>query len=543
MTEIDYEKKKKILKKYSRFIVHMRKEISDKRFGLVLGAGVSKDLGFPVWEELVRRISSHQDIDAKDLIKEDNKNISISQLLYQKYKSKMKSRANEEESKYNRLEMKIRAGWHEIVHDALYKDVPENINELQKNSVYIQSFIDIIKESPITINYNFDDSLERLLAALRTPAEVSKSRGYKATWSANMRVDHETRIIYHPNGYLPLKIDENPSPQIIFLQDSFEDQLISSITGHYAFLVNHLAQTTCLLVGLSLEDPTLKNILRQNAIRNPGHYNYYIKYMDSTREDDNDYYKTISDLNFDVYNLITLFLNRQEIQALGVLLRMEPNDFMHIAEDIGEKTVFKFFITGSVAVGKTTVVSQFQSLKTYDEWLEPRPPGMETDPSKIDHSDIIKIDNWVADQVASKNLILLDKKEGIYIIDRTPLDAFAFTPREQWNEKACLLKSKISPGEFSRKLCPGHIIFLEGDPEVMAVRAVITHKRTNAKSLNEQQERLNEVYSEREGISRIDTKEKSVWQVTKEIAHIIFNKPYKEAPMQEMMDVFQMGVN
>lgn len=544
MKEIGEDIRNQVLERYCREIVHMRQELENNRLGLILGAGISTDFGFPGWPDLIKRIAEHPQIGAQKMIKKPISHTSISQLLFQQYKLNKMKNVEEEDLAYKRIEMKIKAGWNRIVRDALYKEVPDNIEALIKRDEILWAYIDVIKRIRITVNYNFDDSLERMLAASRTDEEKKRIRGYKAIWSSTIQVTPDSRVIYHPNGYLPRRLNENSSEQLVFLEDSFADQLIDSMSGHHAFLMNHLSQTTCLLMGLSLNDPTLKHLLRQNAIRYPGHYHYYIAYLGSGVTNDSMYEQSVSGSNFEVYNLITLFLSKEEIAALGLLLSMDPNEFRHLVEEKGKRNIYRYFITGPVSVGKSTMLSHFQSLKSHDEWLEPLPPGMEKDPSKVeDKEDIKKIDDWIAKQIGLKNVDLLDNQTGLHIIDRAPLDAFAFTPAEKWVDKARLIKKEIRPGKSKRELCPGHIIFMTGDPQVMASRAIMRHKDTDGEHLTVQQEMLKQVYGGgKTGVTTVDTRDKTIWQVAKEIAHIIYCNDYTEANMQEWLNQIEEGL-
>lgn len=544
MKEISENIRNQVLQKYCRAIVHMRQELDNKRLGLILGAGISTDLGFPDWPDLIKRIAKHPEIKANYMDKKSNRHASNSQLIFQQYRSNQLKKVEKEDLAYNRIEMKINAGWKRIVRDALYQKVPVDIEDLKGRDETLWAYINVIRRTRITVNYNFDDSLERMLAASRTVEEIKKTRGYKTIWSSTIQLTPDSRVIYHPNGYLPRQLNENSSEQIVFLEDSFADQLIDSMSGHHAFLMNHLSQTTCLLMGLSLNDSTLKHLLRQNAIRHPGHYHYYIAYLESGVANDPMYEQSVSDSNFEVYNLITLFLSKEEIAALGLLLSMDPNEFRHLVEEKGGIDIYRYFITGSVSVGKSTMLSHFQSLKTHDEWLEPLPPGMEKDPAKVEDKDDIKqIDDWIAKQIGLKNVELLDNPTGLHIIDRAPLDAFAFTPVEEWVDKAQLIKKEIRPGKSTRELCPGHIIFMIGDAEVMASRAIMRHKDTDAKSLKKQQVMLEQVYGGgKTGVTIVDTRDKTIWQVAKRIARIIHCDVYTEANMQEWLNKIEGGL-
>ena len=67
------------------------------------------------------------------------------------------------------------------------------------------------------------------------------------------------------------------------------------------------------------------------------------------------------------------------------------------------------------------------------------------------------------------------------------------------------------------------------------------HKETDGPALEKQQNLLKKVYLNREGVSVVDTRDKSVKQVVKEVARIIFNKEYVEAPMHIWLDKIQKG--
>ncbi|GAH36776.1 unnamed protein product, partial [marine sediment metagenome] len=136
----------------------------------------------------------------------------------------------------------------------------------------------------------------------------------------------------------------------------------------------------CLFIGLSLKDSTLKHLLRKNAILHPGHIHYYVHFMEDDAVLDEKHRIAIRDANFEVYNLVTLFLDRKGIAALGQLLTSTEDDIGLLADEVGVSTSYRFFLTGSVAVGKSTSVSHFRSLLTHDEWLERKAAGMNIDP-------------------------------------------------------------------------------------------------------------------------------------------------------------------
>jgi hypothetical protein len=76
-------------------------------------------------------------------------------------------------------EQEIRTEWMKIIHGALYDRVFPNTREKRiRQHRYIPAFLDIIKKAPMTVNYNFDDTLEKLLMFSRNEEEKVTTRGY-----------------------------------------------------------------------------------------------------------------------------------------------------------------------------------------------------------------------------------------------------------------------------------------------------------------------------------------------------------------------------
>lgn len=534
---------KKVLSKYSKYVIHMRQQYysQPQHMGFVLGAGVSMGLGFPGWGELVNRISNSDEMqEFKFDFSAERDVISASQKLYQLYKAKKLQECSECDKEYNRIEMIVRANWQRIVHKALYADICNNVEEMVHENHYLWDFIEVFKKLPMVVNYNFDDTIQRMLASRRTDEEKDRTRGYTTVWNSNIYMYPQKSVVYHPNGFLPFSLSEHPSEKLVFLEDSFADQLIESVNGNYTALTSYFTNNTCLLIGLSLSDPTLKHILRNNSINYPGNYHYYVHYVRENEVVENE--KAIIDANFDVYNLITMFMSDSDLKALGRLIRMSDEDFESLLEELGLVSSYKYMIIGSVAVGKSTALSHFRSLYVHDEWLEHMPKEMTKDPSKVDENNINLIDKWVAEQWGKKNYRLLRSREGINLIDRGPLDAFVFTPRGEWKNKAELTRLGISPGKANRELCPTKVIHLVGDPETMASRAIASHRDTNAEKLKRQQLLLEYVYQfEDGGTTRIDTRNKGKTQVAKEIARCIFLEDYQEAPLDRRLLEIELG--
>jgi hypothetical protein len=521
---------KTVLKTFNRAVAHLREQFGRAQLGLVFGAGIGDPFGFPRWEDLLSRIAASPEVQGEETLRTEKNPTAQAQQLYQRFKLKVLTQRSEEKDCDLLVEMRLRARWREVVHRCLYEGVPETMDEIISRDEYLISFLDVIRRSPLTVTYNFDDLLERLLARTRTDRDT---RGFTTIWSGNAQLTAKPGgVVYHPNGFLPLKLQEKPSDDLVFLENSFADQLIDSIAGYYSSLSAHMAQTTCLFIGLSMGDPTLKHLLRQTAKAFPGHCHYRVAYTPPEKVNP-EHQKLESIASFDVYNLITLHLSSIEHKALAKLLLSHKDEFKMVAEEVGARSCFRYMVTGAVGVGKSCLVNHLRSLLTQDEWTEERAPGMEKAPELLTPKETRMIDEWVAEQIATKNLHLMNADTGLHLTDRAPLDAFAFTPKAEWKSKAKLIKSRVSLGKAKgRKLVGAHIILLIGDPEVMAARAISLHKVTDAERLRRQQLLLRKIYEPLgNGVTVVDTANKSIPQVVKECAEIIFFKEYYEADL------------
>ena len=532
-----------LIQKYPRAITHMREQKKLGRFGLVFGAGLSEDFGFPSWKKLVKRIAADKQVEGELILSKAAAKTSVSQLLFQNYRAKVLQSLDADFDQYDRLYSRIQSGWHKIIHDALYKNVPSELSKLKARDKYLHEYLDIIKRTKLTVNYNFDDTIQTLLSEHHTKKEGVEERGFRTIWSADIQLYPQNGVIYHPNGFLPRNFGERPSDDLIFLEGAFGDQLLESVSGHYMALSYHFSQNTCLFIGLSLEDPTLKHLLRRNAILHPGHVHYYIHFLDDGNSLNEEHSRAIRDANFEVYNLVTLFLDRKGIAMLGRLLQMDDKEVELIADELGVPAVYKFFLTGSVSVGKSTAISHFRSLRTHDEWLDKRAPGMEIDPSKVEEMSVIEhIDKWVAEQWRVKNFMLSNEKHGVHIIDRCPLDALAFTPEDKWIDKATLTRNTITPDQSKMPLCKGKVILMIGDPKVLSVRAMKLQKDVPSESLDYRQKMFRIIYNHSiPGIVELNTCNKSIQRVAKGICHIIHIDDYEECDLQNCLKLIESG--
>lgn len=510
----------------ARAVVHLRAQNRRKRLGLIFGSGASKDLDFPDWAELIQRIAEHQSVQAKEILAqlqtaESQKSRSLATLthmMFDYFRAKQLKGAGPDQSVSLLTEQRIKSDWLHIIHGELYRDVqPSARKEKISTHPYLEAFLDIIKKSPLTINFNFDDTIEKMLMFARSKEEQAVTRGYETIDKPNAQFQKTEGVIYHPNGFLPSRFDDGASVDLVFDSDGFQDQLISAATGRYVHLSNHLFGNTCLLIGLSLDDTTLQSMLRQNAVTNPGHVHYFVHYMPTDQQLTQDARTAIFTANFTSYNLYTLFLNSSGIRHLAELIRMPDAEFDRFPADIRKQV---YYVVGSIGAGKSTATSNFRNLLTYDEWVDERLPELARPQTESD--DATNIDVWIAEQFRKKNYALDKCPEGIHLVDRCPLDPLTFPGKRQ--EKAQNLLATITD-DGDRKIAKGHLIMLECNLEELKYRLSLKHKYWTDDDLQGLLTKIEDVYK---GVPKttVCTRGRNVDEVAREIARIIFLAKY-----------------
>jgi len=520
-----------LLANHTRSIVHMRRQLEGERFGLCFGAGISTGFGFPAWGGLVDRIAADSEVNGTSLADARISPTSLTQILFQHFRAQWLQENGTNDESTGTIERKMQRAWLEIFHRCLYQDIPEDDQELKH--AYLGEYLEVVRRSPMTVNYNFDDSIERMLSA--SPKKEEHSRGYETVWKPSTQFRLRKGIIYHPNGFLPYRMVEGFSSQLVFSEDAFADQLIDSMAGHYASLLSHLTKYTCLLLGLSLDDATLKHLLRQNALMNPGHYHYHVAFV----KDDEEFPSTekqlaIIDANFEVYNLITLFLRTSDIRALGRLLTADREQLEDAADRGGFRLSSCYYLSGAVGTGKTTTVGFFNSLVTFDEWADPKPSLLQRPHTDLNDSEKLEVDAWIAAQVRKKNRSLSEDGPGIQVVDRCPLDPLAFTPKPEWIQKAQSLKNAVQPGLSKQLLRSGHVILLYGDEREMLARTRDRHKSATLEYIKAQQRVIRHIY-DLPAATVVNVIGLSMRDVVKRVARIIHLEPYTEAPLHERL--------
>jgi len=463
-----------LLRQNNKAIVHLRQQFKNKNIGLVFGAGASMNLGFPSWENLIEGIANNDMVDGKILyesIKSSVPQSSITDILFQHFKiNRIKVLEEEGEDEYF-IKKRLLSDWRGVIYSSLYSDALNERKEKIQDHPYLNDFIPIIKDSEITINYNFDDTLEFILSEY--PQADMKKR-YQVLWESHSQYKLDSPVIYHPNGFLPEDENSQQSEELIFSNESFSDQLLDSMSGKSNMILNQFTKKTCILVGLSLEDATLKHLLRQSAVLSAGNYHYYIRYTNEglSKEEKN----AIFNSNFTTYNLVTLFFNDSEISKFAKLITQEAKEFQSNAKESKIPVKFINYFVGSVAVGKSSILSHFGSFHILEEWIDKRPSELVKPFSELTTEEEEQVEEWINGQFHKKNKWLNEQEEGFFLIDRSPLDPVSFTKdTDEEKERAKSMLTAIC-NKMEGMVAPGHVIFLESDEKEQKGRLLSKRK-------------------------------------------------------------------
>lgn len=519
-----------LMVRHQHALCHLRERKRSERIALFLGAGISKPIGFPTWSELIDRIERQPEFSGYTKVAEGNNLAFRTQALIQHLQRQESHHAGTIDAAAERV---AKHKWISVVHRCLYEGAA--IESEMGQHPYLGSFLSVIKDSPLTINYNFDDSVERMLAnAFATEQSQKNERVYETVWDPSTQYQKSKGVIYHPNGFLPKKLIDGYSDNIVFAEGEFADQLIQSMHGHYSTLVSHLSRYTSLLMGLSLDDPTLKHLLRQNTHLNPGHVHYWLKCCSSLP--DKATMLEEKQVNYEVYGVITLHLTSDEFASFGKLLACNDDEYAEAADRLGVKTKRIYYVTGAVGAGKSSAVQKMKSLCWIGEWIDPKPEVLAKPHVELTTQERADVDSWVSKQFRKKDFKINGIRSGLIICDRSPLDPLAFTAPETRRARARGHLDEMAPQASTRRLTKGHVIFLSATGGELLSRSKHRHIDATDSYLESQQRTLRDIYKlSNKAVTEVSTCGRSLSQVVRNVARVIHLGEYEEFDIHERL--------
>ncbi|MGE3279558.1 MAG: SIR2 family protein [Alphaproteobacteria bacterium] len=462
------------------WISHLWQRLHEhRRLGLILGAGVSLGAKCPLWVELVKRLGRRAAKGKGAALRAHRKaglpETYLTQILYSLHSGHIAERSAVAP---DLLRFHIDASWMNIVHQELYRDNADlSFEELLRIHPYLRDLGELVCNAGFTVNFNFDDIVDE--AAIRHAESVPRSARRELElpeiiWRPKVETRRNAPVIYHINGLLPREIRRKRSETLVFTEEAFADVLISPQTLDAEFTMSKFGNTTFLILGTSLTDNSLKNMLRAGIRRNAANYHYIVYWEDLAAKRSDDERKQIFDVNFEVYNLISIFLDTQGIGELIKLLNLESAEFVRAFARYGvagDKIRRRYYLVGAVASGKSTNLEALRSFTTYEEWSKLPPAVMYQDHNTLSAEEREEVNEWIYDQLRDKNAKMRRLDPGIAVMDRAFFDLFAFSRTATENlEKAEDISQKVIDLEGRTGLEPGHILFLDANSTAFAQR-------------------------------------------------------------------------
>lgn len=211
-----------------------------RSFVLFLGAGVSRGLGLPNWQELVQKCCVLAGID----------------FHADKKLPALMDRAFDAEASAGRSPS-------QLVRRALYETLPSSGAQLPVDRLQNPLLLSLgalvmsaaRRSNAEVVTWNFDNILESYLVAHGFSVQVLTSDAF------DLRGDVDVHV-YHPHGYLPYGAT-NDSDDLVLSRDQFLDRMSENTDRPWSSLViSRLHVKTMIAVGLSFEDENLLRLMR-----------------------------------------------------------------------------------------------------------------------------------------------------------------------------------------------------------------------------------------------------------------------------------------
>lgn len=227
--------------------------LTEERFTLFLGAGVSMSADLPSWWKLLKDMidtckqKEFKDGDIEKLTKVCyNSSIVMGRFV----RMMMEKKSNDED-------------YYQCLHDALYGGISAYRSPLIDeicNLVYSKK-----SQAQSIITYNFDDVMERAL----------RERGIENYSVFGQNQPQQLFPIYHVHGFIPYANNDDIKSVPVLSEEEYHRVYASSYNWSNVEHLHALSRTTCIFIGLSMTDPNLRRLLDiaiQNSENDPRHF-------------------------------------------------------------------------------------------------------------------------------------------------------------------------------------------------------------------------------------------------------------------------------
>lgn len=247
----------------------LNKAYNNKKLTLVLGAGVSVGCGLPNWNKLLGKLRKNIHFGNED---HTNQALVVDKIFFKLFNKKELILARNLHRCFN-FEPQIDQSilFEKFVRCALYQGTKFKETKLLKELVRLSSFYKGEKFLDSVITYNYDDVLEYFLKKndSKTP--------FESICFNQERQNNESLPIYHVHGFLPRNGNLTDRNKIVLSEEAYHYLYDNASAETNHIQSEKLKNNTCLLIGLSLNDPNLRRLLDATKKNRESHHIIMIK--------------------------------------------------------------------------------------------------------------------------------------------------------------------------------------------------------------------------------------------------------------------------
>jgi len=290
--------------KRDEYISRLKQSYKNDGLVLFLGSGVSEDAGIPVWNDLVydlflalirdklgNRIEFNESEEnfIIEKLKEFNGSSPLLQVRY--------------------IQTGLGDSFDKIISKYLYKNYERNT---KSNLLKAISRLCVARKIRSIVTYNFDDLLEEILCETGLP--------FKPIYRDMDLPSQNDLAINHVHGFLPensANYEGLAESLLVFSEEGYHSLIIDPYSWSNIIQLNLLRENTCLMIGLSMNDPNLRRLLAISAkrIEEPRHYAILMRQEFLITKD----VKTeLKDESIQVFANVNQELQEKTFQQLGI---------------------------------------------------------------------------------------------------------------------------------------------------------------------------------------------------------------------------------
>jgi hypothetical protein len=282
------------------------REYKEGALSLFLGSGVSRAAKLPDWKELLGRLT-------RFVVKKRAAGGTLEKVDAETASNILITLCGNDQPIITAgiLEEALAEDYPSALRQALYPIGSSFQSELLDEITEICSNHDGLGCGRSVITFNFDDLLEERLRAKGTKYEVYSGKGRRPLLQKAVR-------IFHVHGCLPRQSGDEDRVDVVLSERGYHDLYADAYAFANLEQLEHLRNTTCLMIGCSITDPNQRRLLAA-ARKTPGEARMHFAFLERIQEipnslELNSERRELIDPVLDIYHAIT----QQSLLKLGV---------------------------------------------------------------------------------------------------------------------------------------------------------------------------------------------------------------------------------